>query len=269
MPDCEHALLDRGANRAAAANAVDRPQVMLVARFGDAGVGQVNAQARAEQRLLDVVRRQRVAGEQLVDVAAANQLAHGRPAAGVDDRRPADDQRLAAAAAVGDQVAGNLAHQRAFGLLGRDAARHEREIAVHRASARPGITRTPAWPVTICMPRRTSIIGMQRGSEVSRCRVSRCRILTDTSTPRYLTPRFHHDAAIHLLVGDFDPVPVEPNFRALVRRAVKPFGKRAVHVGGDQPAVLLRRRHRAMVGNLRQDSVHHVLGVGARTSMTA
>ena len=131
MPDFSTPCSTALANRAAAADAVDRPQVVLVARFGDAGVGQVHAQARAEERLLDVVRGQGVAGEQLVDVAAANQLAKSRPAAGVDDRRAADDERLAAAAAIVHQVAGDLAHERAFGFLGRDAAGHEREVAAH------------------------------------------------------------------------------------------------------------------------------------------
>ena len=44
-----------------------------------------------------------------------------------------------------------------------------------------GITRTPAWPVTIGMPRRTSIIGMQRAAaEGVGCRVSGVGFVTDT-----------------------------------------------------------------------------------------
>ena len=108
----EHALVDRVANRAAAANAVDRPQVMLVAGLGNARLVEMDAQAGAEERLLDVVRGQRVAGKQLVDVAAANQRAQDRSAAGVDDRRAADDQRLAAGSPVVHQLAGDLADER-------------------------------------------------------------------------------------------------------------------------------------------------------------
>ncbi len=97
MPEVSTPGLDGLADAAGAADAVDRPQMMLVPRFGQIAALQVHAQAGAEQRLLDVVRGQGVAGEQHVDVAAANQLAQVLAAAGVHDRRAADQQRLAAA----------------------------------------------------------------------------------------------------------------------------------------------------------------------------
>ena len=56
--------------------------------------------------------------------------------------------------------------------------------------------------------------------------------------------RIDDDAAIHFLVGDFDPIAAEADLGPLVGRAVKAFGKRAVHVGGDEAAVLLGRRAR-------------------------
>ena len=56
----------------------------------------VDAERGAVERLLDVVDRERVAGEQHVDVAAANQIAEVGAAAGVDDDRPGDERDAAA-----------------------------------------------------------------------------------------------------------------------------------------------------------------------------
>ena len=52
---------------------------------------EIDAERGAEQRLLDVVHGQRVAGEQDVDEAAANQLLEMRRSAGVHDHRAGDD----------------------------------------------------------------------------------------------------------------------------------------------------------------------------------
>ena len=71
--------------------------MVAVAAFdGLAGV-EIDAERRAEERLLDVVDGERVAGEQDVDVAAANQLLEVRRAAGVHDDRSGDDGDPAAA----------------------------------------------------------------------------------------------------------------------------------------------------------------------------
>src|SRR5687768_10759141 len=104
---------------------------MLVSGFGDASVDEVDAETGAEKRLLDVVGRERVAGEEQGDVAAANQLAHGRSAAGVDDCRAADDQRLLAFTTIVHEVACDFADECALGLFGGYAARHESEIVPH------------------------------------------------------------------------------------------------------------------------------------------
>ena len=60
----QQAGFDGLADAAGAADAVDRPQVMLVAGLGQVAPLEIDAQAGAEQGLLDVVRGQRVAGEQ-------------------------------------------------------------------------------------------------------------------------------------------------------------------------------------------------------------
>ena len=107
---------------------------------------------------------------------------------------------------------------------------------------------------------RTSIIGMQR--ERGARSGSREPILGYSLL--LLAPRsFDHNSAIHLLVGNFDPMAVQPDFGALVGRAVKAFGERAVHVGRDEPAILLGRRHRAVVGDLGQNSLHQLRRGGA------
>ncbi len=100
--------------------------------LGDAGVGEVNAEAGAEHRLLDVMRGQRVTGEEFVDVAAAYELAEGGAAASVDDCGTAHDERFALlVAAVADEVAGDFLDEGAFGLLGGNAAGHKREVAAN------------------------------------------------------------------------------------------------------------------------------------------
>ena len=61
-----------------------------------AALREVDAERRAEQRRLDVVRGQRVAGEQHVDEAGLDQRDHRRRRAGVHDRRAADPEDLVA-----------------------------------------------------------------------------------------------------------------------------------------------------------------------------
>src|SRR5213078_2628240 len=97
----------------------------------DAGVSQVHAEARPEERLFDIVCGQRIAGEELVDISTADQLAKRWAATRVYDRWSADDERLAAAAPISNQVAGDLPHERALRLLGRYTARHKCEVAAY------------------------------------------------------------------------------------------------------------------------------------------
>ena len=99
------------------------------------------------------------------------------------------------------QLAGDLADQRALGLLGRDAAGHEREIvrphfaALLRKHAHAGVARRRS----ACRA-ATSVIGTQRAD---------------------LPRRVDDDAAIHLLIGHLDPLAAEPHFGPLIRRAVE------------------------------------------------
>ena len=60
----------------------------------------------------------------------------------------------------------------------------------------------------------------------------------------------HGNAAVHLLIGDFDPVPRQAHLGALVRRAVKTLGECAVHVGWFEAAILPHGGHGPMVADL-------------------
>ena len=103
---------------------VDRAHVMPVAAFDRFAGFEIDAERGAEERLLDVVHGERVAGEQHVDVAAANQLAEIRPPPPVwTTTGPGDDR---------DAIAGlfGLAHHRGNprdadldAALGRDLVR--------------------------------------------------------------------------------------------------------------------------------------------------
>ena len=70
----QHALLDRLPQAARAADRVDRAHVMAMAAVNRLAGFEIDAERRAEQRVLDVVDGERVAREQHVDVAGANQL---------------------------------------------------------------------------------------------------------------------------------------------------------------------------------------------------
>jgi hypothetical protein len=72
-----------------------------------------HAEARAEQRGLDVVRRDRVAAEEHVDVPVADHLREVRAAPRVDDRGTGDDQDLPAAPSDLAHLARDLLDRRA------------------------------------------------------------------------------------------------------------------------------------------------------------
>src|SRR5437764_15455017 len=101
-------------NSAGAANAIDRAQVMLVASLGQVAALQVHAQAGSEHRLFDVVGGQRIAGKELIDVAASQQPANVLGASRVHDRPAADQQALAPFATSLEPLGGNLADPQAL-----------------------------------------------------------------------------------------------------------------------------------------------------------
>ena len=104
-----------------------------------------------------------------------------------------------------------------------------------------GKTRTPAWPITIVSPTRTSFIGTQR------------------AVPR---ERSIDDAAVHLLIVDRNPLATQPDLRPLVRRAIKSLGKGAGDVGLGQSAIAGVGGRGAVIGDQRQDVVQKLRVVG-------
>lgn len=87
----EDAFFDGWADAAGAADAVDRAEVMLVARFDNVAFFELHAEAGGKERLFDVVRRKRVAREQDFEIAFADEFAEVLAAAAVDDCGAADE----------------------------------------------------------------------------------------------------------------------------------------------------------------------------------
>ena len=96
-PLSQQTLFDRLADAAQSPHAIDRAQVVFVSLFGGAAVFHRDAEAGAEERLLDVVGGECVAGEQHVDVVAADEPAQQLAAACVNNGRSGHDQNFAAA----------------------------------------------------------------------------------------------------------------------------------------------------------------------------
>ena len=61
------------------------------------------------------------------------------------------------------------------------------------------------------------------------------------------------DPTVHFLQVDRHPGFGDADFRSLIRRTVKALGKRAVHVGRDQPTVFGVNRDRSMISDLCQN----------------
>ena len=98
---------------------VDGPHVMAVAARTGVPASEIDAERCAEQCLLGVVDGEGVAGEQHVDVAAANQLDEVGAAAGVHDDRAGDEGDLALPAPGVAHQRGDTADTRFNAALGR------------------------------------------------------------------------------------------------------------------------------------------------------
>ena len=95
-PRFHDALIDRLADAAGAADRVDGAHVVMVPAFDGAPGLEVDAERRAEHRELDVVDGERVAGQQHLHVAGANQAGEIRRAAGMHDDGSGDERDLPA-----------------------------------------------------------------------------------------------------------------------------------------------------------------------------
>src|SRR5439155_4914661 len=88
---------------------------------------QINAERRAVERVLDVVRGERVAGKEQVHVTPCDQFLQMLSGTGVNDGRPADDQDFSTGPFCLAKLPRHLSNDCALGLLARDVARHEFE----------------------------------------------------------------------------------------------------------------------------------------------
>ena len=62
--------------------------------------------------------------------------------------------------------------------------------------------------------------------------------------------RIDEDAAVHLLILDFDPLATQTNFTPLIGRAVKALGKCSGNISRNKPCILALNWHGSMVGNI-------------------
>ena len=119
--------LDRLADAAQPADRVDRAEMVLVPLIGRKSLVERDAETRAVERLLDVVRRQGIAGEEHVDEAVANQLGNQFAPAGVDHGRSQDGEHLVARRTRLAHGRRDLANAHRLRPLARYRAGHELE----------------------------------------------------------------------------------------------------------------------------------------------
>ncbi len=228
----EDAFFDGGADAAGAADAVDRAEVVLVARFDDVAAFELHAEAGGEERLFDVVRGEGVAREQDFEIAFADQFAEVFAAAAVNDGGATDEQGFAFAFGA-EELLGDLADRDVLGLFRRNRAIHELEavrlaLALGWEDADAGVA-DDDFVAEFGVEHRDAAGG-------AGCFVD-------------------HDAAVHFLRVDGNPLALQADFRSLVRGAVEVFGERAADVDGFDRAVVFVDADGAVVGDLGEDFV--------------
>src|SRR5262245_14791005 len=183
--------------------------MVFMARFENVATIEPDTEARAEQSVFDVVRRQRVAGEEAMDVAAADEGGNMFDTAGVNDRGAADKEGLPAFLLRANQLRRHLPDRDALGLLGRYRAVHELEaLGLHLAPFR-----------------QNTHAGVADNILLANLHVSHRLAFGGTCR------RINEHAAIHLLVLDFDPAAADPHFSSLIGCAVKSLWEGTGYVG--------------------------------------
>src|SRR5713101_9267811 len=123
----QHALLDRGANAACKAHAIDRAQVILVTTFLGDPLAERDAERRAEHRHFDVVGREPVPSKHYVDITFADQTGDQVARARMDQYWAAHQNDPPVTLPDFAQPLGDLADEQRLRLFARDAAAHERK----------------------------------------------------------------------------------------------------------------------------------------------
>ena len=214
------------------ADRVDGPQMVLVAGLHGTAVIEVDSQAGSVQRSFDIVRGQRVSGEQKVDVPVVDQPTHMAHAARVYDRWSADDRNPLAMATTIVKLPGNLADGHALRFLRGHAARHELESLLFRFA----------------------LVREYANAGVSAHHLHAAPHLGHGNAPGRLA-LFDNDPAVHLLFQHVVPSALNADLRALVGRAVKPIRQGTVYVCCHQMTIFLRRGDGSMVGDQSKDLV--------------
>ena len=158
----------------------------------------------------------------------------------MDDRRAADEQDLLPLGAGRPDRVGNGLEAHRLGLLARDVRAHEAEQGrlagpLERHDPHPGVADD------------------DRHAKLD---------LDHRHAPRRAAGRIDGDAAVHLLIGDVDPVPAQADLGALVGRAVELLGERAGDVGRDDPRVAGVDGRRPVLDQVAEDRIE--LGVAGR-----
>ena len=133
----EHALLDGRRQAAAAANCVDRFEVVAVAAMDRQPLLQIHPQGGAHQGLLHIMDGDGIAAQQGLHVTLAHQLGQVGAAAGVDHHGAGHHHHLAAPIPDAAPLPGHLLHHQLHPPLARHPRRHEAEIRLPRFSALP------------------------------------------------------------------------------------------------------------------------------------
>src|SRR6185437_15088268 len=206
----QDAPLDGPANATESPHGIDGAQMMLVSFLHRQAAIQRNAETGAEQRLLDVVRRQGVAGEQDVDVAGANQLADMLDAAGMDHGGTEDGEDFLAGRLGTLHRRGNLAHGDTLGLFAGNRTGHELEQVRSCHRLRREDAQTLATDDEMIAETH-----LRHGNAASGRALG-----------------IDEDAAVHLLILHVNPFAAKPYLCAVIGGAVEVLGEGAIHIGG-------------------------------------
>ena len=212
-------------------------EVVAAAAFERPAAELAHAQARLEDRLLEVVHREGVAGQDDVDPAVADEPGEGPVAPGVDDRGAGHEDDLLPGLPRPPHLVRRPADGDALVDLGRDVVRHEAE---DRGLAAP--FRGPHPDAAAAQGHRLALAD---------------EALLD-ATGRAVA---QHEGAVHPLVGGLRPLAADAHEGVEVGRGVELVGQDAVGLGGAELSVD-GGGHRSEVAEALEDGVEGLRVLG-------
>ena len=211
-------------------DAVDGPHVVLVSLLHGLTRAQAHAERGPEEAVLDVVDRERVAGEDRVHPAPLDQAPEGVNAVRVDDHRSGDEDDPLALLTGAPHLARHPLDARLDAALGADVVAHEGE----RGPLALGLFEVHPDP------------GDPAHDEVAGAHVAQLAAQGDAA--------LEHDDGVHALSFDRAPHSLEADLRAVVGRGVEVL--RDAHVSLDlHETCVARRGHGAPEGEGRLDGL--------------